>query len=57
MVAADVGVTVYSACARNFKRAGVVVRPLAGVKEKIPTYAAWVSDPPSEALRRFTDLV
>ena len=57
MVAAGVGVTVYSGCARNFKRAGVVLRPLAGVKEKIPTYAAWVSDHPSEALRRFTDLV
>ena len=57
MVAAGVGVTVYSACARNFKRAGVVARPLAGVKEKIPTYAAWVCDHPSEALRRFADLV
>ncbi len=57
MVAAGVGVTIYSGCARNFKRAGVVLRPLAGVRERIPTYAAWVSDHPSEALRRFTDLV
>jgi DNA-binding transcriptional LysR family regulator len=57
MVAAGVGVTVYSACARNLRRAGVVVRPLAGVQEKIPTYAAWVSDHPSEALRRFRECV
>ncbi len=56
MVAAGVGVTVYSACARNFRRAGVVVKPLADVREKIPTYAAWVSGHPSEALRRFTKL-
>lgn len=57
MVAAGVGVTIYSGCARNFKRAGVVLRPLAGVKERIPTCASWVCDHPSEALRRFTDLV
>jgi DNA-binding transcriptional LysR family regulator len=57
MVAAGVGVTVYAGCARNLRRTGVVVKPLADVRETIPTFAAWVSDHPSEVLRRFKDLV
>jgi DNA-binding transcriptional LysR family regulator len=57
MVAAGVGVTIYAGCAMNLRRTGVVVRPLADVQETIPTFAAWVSDHPSEVLRRFKDLV
>ena len=53
LVAAGAGVSVYADCARNAARVGVVVRPLAGVGERIPTYAAWVEDNPSEALRSF----
>lgn len=55
MVAAGVGVTLYAGCARNFRRAGVVVKPLAGVADTIPTFAAWVADHPSEVLRRFRE--
>ncbi len=55
MVAAGVGVTLYAGCARNFRRAGVVVRPLSDVAETIPTFAAWVADHPSEVLRHFRD--
>lgn len=57
LVAAGVGVTLYAGCARNFRRAGVVVKPLADVAETIPTFAAWVADHPSEVLRRFKDMV
>lgn len=57
MVAAGVGVTLYAGCARNFRRAGVVVKPLADVVEKIPTYAAWVADHPSGALARFRECI
>lgn len=57
MVAAGVGVTLYAGCARNLRRAGVLVKPLADVRETIPTFAAWVSDHPSEVLRRFKDVV
>lgn len=57
MVAAGVGVTLYAGCARNFRRTGVVVKPLADVTGKIPTHAAWVSDNASEVLRRFRDLL
>ena len=57
MVAAGVGVTLYAGCARNFRRVGVVVKALADVREKIPTFAAWVSDRPSEVLSRFRELL
>ena len=57
MVAAGVGVTLYAGCARNFRRIGVVVRPLADVRETIPTFASWVADHPSEVLRRFKDML
>ena len=57
MVAAGVGVTLYAGCARNFRRTGVVVKPLADVREKIPTFAAWVSDNGSEVLSRFREFV
>jgi DNA-binding transcriptional LysR family regulator len=53
LVAAGVGITIYAGCARNFRRSGVVVKPLADANEKIPTFAAWVSDHPSEVLSRF----
>lgn len=56
LVAAGAGVTVYAGCARNIRRAGVVVRPLADVRERIPICAAWVADHPSEALKRFKDM-
>jgi DNA-binding transcriptional LysR family regulator len=55
LVAAGAGITVYAGCARNVQRRGVVVRPLTGVKDRIPIYAAWLEDHPSEALRRFRD--
>jgi DNA-binding transcriptional LysR family regulator len=55
MVAAGVGVGVYAGCARNIRRVGVVVKPLADVSEMIPTFAVWVADNPSEVLQRFRD--
>ena len=55
MVAAGVGVSIFGGSARNLQRVGVVVRPLAGVQETIPTFAAWVADHPSPVLRRFRE--
>jgi DNA-binding transcriptional LysR family regulator len=55
MVAAGVGVGVFAGCARNIRRVGVVVKPLADVSEMIPTFAVWVADNPSEVLQRFRD--
>ena len=55
MVAAGVGVSIFGGSARNLQRVGVVVRPLAGVQETIPTFAAWVTDHPSPLLRRFRE--
>lgn len=57
MVAAGVGVSVYAGCARNVRRAGVVVRPLADVRATIPVFAAWVDEPASELLAKFTDFL
>jgi DNA-binding transcriptional LysR family regulator len=54
LVAAGAGVTIYAGCARNTPRAGVAIKPLAGVRSRIPIHAAWLADHPSEALRRFT---
>jgi DNA-binding transcriptional LysR family regulator len=53
LVAAGAGITVYAGCARNVLRNGVVVKPLSDVRERIPIFAAWMEDHPSEALRRF----
>jgi DNA-binding transcriptional LysR family regulator len=56
LVAAGAGVSIYAGCARNTPRAGVVVKALRGVGERIPIFAAWVSGHPSQALRRFVEL-
>lgn len=55
MVAAGVGVTLFSGSARNLRRAGVLVKPLADARETIPTFAAWVADHPSPVLQRFRE--
>lgn len=57
MVAAGVGVTVYAGCARNLRRTGVVVKPLADVSATIPVFAAWVGEGASEVLRRFAEFL
>ncbi|MEO5693754.1 MAG: LysR family transcriptional regulator [Usitatibacter sp.] len=55
LVAAGAGITAYAGCARNVRRTGVVVKSIADVRERIPIFAAWLEDHPSEALRRFRD--
>ena len=57
MVAAGVGVSVYAGCVRNLMREGVVVRALVDVPDRIPTYAVWVDDHPSEVVRRFGEFL
>lgn len=57
MVAAGVGVSVFAGCARNLRRAGVVVKPLADVRATIPLVAAWVDDSASELQKRFTEFL
>jgi len=57
MVAAGVGVTIFAGCVRNLRRVGVVVKPIADVRETIPTFAAWSADHPSAVLHRFRDVL
>lgn len=57
MVAAGVGVSVFAGCARNLTRDGVVVRTLVDVPDRIPTFAVWVDDHPSEVVRRFGEFL
>lgn len=57
MVAAGVGVSVYAGCARNIRRVGVAVRPLADVSTKVPVFAAWAAESSSEVLKRFTEFL
>src|SRR5699024_2473262 len=57
MVAAGVGVSIYSGCTRNALRKGVEIRVLNDVAERIPIYAIWSSENPSATLRGFTDFL
>jgi len=57
MVAAGVGVTVFAGCVRNLRRVGVVVKPIADIREAIPTFAVWSADDPSTVLHRFRDVL
>jgi len=57
MVAAGVGVTIFAGCVRKLRRVGVVVKPIADVRETIPTFATWSADHPSAVLHRFRDVL
>lgn len=57
MVAAGVGVTIFSGCTRNLRRSGVVLRPLVDVRETIATYACWVEEGASSVLARFVEML
>jgi DNA-binding transcriptional LysR family regulator len=57
LVAAGAGVSIYSGSARSIQRKGLAVKPLLGVKQRIPIFAAWLADHPSQALHSFLDLM
>lgn len=57
LVAAGMGVSVYSSCVRNIERKGVVVRPLDDVVERIPICAAWIRGLQSPALGTFVQFI
>jgi DNA-binding transcriptional LysR family regulator len=57
LVAAGAGISIYSGSARSIQRKGVAVKPLSGVKQRIPIFAAWLADHPSQALHSFLDLM
>jgi DNA-binding transcriptional LysR family regulator len=57
LVAAGVGVSIYSDCARVTRRAGMVVKPIAGVSARIPICAAWLDGREAPAVERFVSTV
>lgn len=57
LVVAGVGVTVYSSCVGNLPRAGVEVRPLCNIKEKLPVTAVWDRTNRSQVLNRFLNFL
>lgn len=57
LVAAGMGVTIYSASIRSLRRSGVVVKRLSDVSCKIPIFASYLADHRSDELRRFLSLV
>jgi DNA-binding transcriptional LysR family regulator len=57
LVAAGAGITIYSGSARSIRRSGVVVKALSDVRRRIPIFAAWLADHPSQALHAFLDLL
>lgn len=57
LVAAGAGITIYSGSARSIRRIGVVVKELSDVTRRIPIFAAWLADHPSQALHALLDLM
>lgn len=57
LVAANSGVSVYTECAYNIRRRGVVVRPLTDCALQIETLAAWRHDLCSPTAERFLALL
>lgn len=57
LVAAGAGVSIYAGCARNAQRSGIVVKDISDTRVKVPIYAAWLTDHPSEALQRLLPIV
>lgn len=57
LVAAGAGVTIYSGSAPNIRRSGVVAKPLSDAQQKIRIFAASLADNPSQALRRFLEIL
>lgn len=52
LVAAGAGLTIYAGSARNVQRSGITVKGIADARRKVPIFAAWMMDHPSEALHR-----
>ncbi len=57
LVACEMGITVYPECARNYHRAGVVMRKLAGTNRTIPTQAIWRDSDMLPVARVFTEFL
>jgi len=57
LVAAGVGVSIYSDCVRSVRRAGTVVKALSNVATPIPIFATWVGNHAPVTLARFIDTV
>ncbi|HEY0327963.1 MAG TPA: LysR family transcriptional regulator [Rhodopseudomonas sp.] len=53
LVAAGVGVSVYSSCVRNLQRRGIVIRPLDDVGSTLPVSAVWGRQEQSASLQHF----
>ncbi len=57
LIAANMGLTVHTECARNYFRKGLAIRPLKDSSYRVPTVAAWRSTEVSPALRRFIEFI
>ncbi len=57
LVAANMGLTIYVDCARNYHRKGVAIRPLAGTTHRVPTVAAWKAGRISPALGKLIEFL
>lgn len=57
LVAAQVGITVYPECIRNYHRLGLAIRPLTGPLPNVRTLAAWHRDNTSEVVASFVRII
>lgn len=57
LVAANIGLSIYPACARNIQRAGLVIRPLQDKGTELDTVLCWRSDAQNPSTAIFVDEV
>nr|WP_299244942.1 LysR family transcriptional regulator [uncultured Halomonas sp.] len=57
LVAANMGISLYSECAKSFKREGIAIVPLANEQHRIETIAAWNQSYISSSFKLFRDLL
>jgi len=57
LVASGAGISIYAGCVRNVLRSGMVVRGISDAYKRIPIFAAWLANHPSETLHRLLMIV
>ena len=57
LIACRIGISVQAACAQNYIRKGLAIRPLADCDATVPTVAAWHRERMTPAKQRFVELL
>ena len=57
LVGARMGVTLYPECARTVRRPGLTLRPLTGIRSRVPTVAVWRKTIDKPVVSRFVEVL